>query len=198
MPDILVPGSGRRYCPGDSLDHTAPLVWTVPGVVDAAGCARLIALIEARGPQAAPITTGAGFVMRPEIRNNTRVVFDDPALAADLFARVRHTLPPALCGMRVVGANERFRGYRYQPGQRFAAHYDGSFARDPHERSLLTLLLYLNDGFGGGATGFLDFERAVVPRTGTVVLFQHPLLHEGGTVHAGVKYALRSDVMYRT
>jgi hypothetical protein len=30
------------------------------------------------------------------------------------------------------------------------------------------------------------------------LLFQHQLLHEGSEVTSGVKYVVRSDVMYRT
>lgn len=36
------------------------------------------------------------------------------------------------------------------------------------------------------------------PRTGTALLFQHLLVHEGCVVRTGVKYVLRSDVMYRS
>jgi prolyl 4-hydroxylase len=195
--DVLVPGRGRPYVDGDRLDLTGPLVWTVPDVFTAAECAKYIARIEELGPSAAPISTSRGFVMAPDIRNNTRVMFDDHALAADLFARVKDHVPPSLANMRPVGANERFRCYRYEPGQKFAAHYDGAFERNAQERSLLTLIVYLNDDFGGGTTEFLDFEIHARPRTGTALLFQHFLLHEGCTVTSGKKYVLRSDVMYR-
>jgi hypothetical protein len=33
--------------------------------------------------------------------------------------------------------------------------------------------------------------------TGHALLFQHRLLHEGCPVRSGIKYVLRSDVMYR-
>jgi len=36
----------------------------------------------------------------------------------------------------------------------------------------------------------------VVPRTGSVLLFQHDCLHEGARVREGRKYAVRTDVMY--
>lgn len=197
MLDIVVPGSGRPYLDGDSLDHSSPLVWTVPDVLSAQECAAAIAKIEELGPEAAPITTERGFVMRPDVRNNRRVVFDDPALAADLFARVERHIPAQLAGMHAVGANERFRCYKYDPGQRFAPHYDGAFIRDARERSLLTLIVYLNDGYGGGETAFHDFGVHVRPRRGMALLFQHLLLHEGCVVTRGIKYAMRSDVMYR-
>ena len=197
MQQVLVPGRGRPYLDGDSLDHSAPLVWTIPAVMNAGECADAIARIEQLGPAVAPISTPQGFEMRPDVRNNERVMFDDVDLAQRLFARIRDALPPALCGMRAVGANERFRCYRYSPGQQFAAHYDGAYVRNEHERSLLTLIVYLNDDFEGGRTAFLDFGLEAIPQTGSALVFQHLLLHEGCTVHSGVKYAMRSDVMYR-
>ncbi len=197
MQQVLVPGRGHPYLDGDSLDQSAPLVWTIPDVMSVVECAEEIARIEQLGPAAAPISTPRGFEMRPDVRNNERVMFDDVDLAARLFARVRGALPPVLAGMRAVGANERFRCYRYQPGQKFAPHYDGAYVRTADECSLLTLIIYLNDDFGGGRTAFLDFDLEAIPKAGTALVFQHLLLHEGCTVTSGVKYAMRSDVMYR-
>jgi len=194
---VLVEGYGRPYSDGDMLDHGAPLVFTVDDVLSAAECAQIIEHIEALGPTVAPITTSRGFEMRPDVRNNTRVIFDDAGLARTLYERVAAHLPQTLCALTPVGANERFRCYRYENEQRFAPHYDGAFARDERERSLLTFMVYLNEGFGGGATTFHDFDVSVVPKTGRALLFQHFLLHEGCSVTSGVKYALRSDVMYR-
>jgi prolyl 4-hydroxylase len=196
MLDVLVPGYGRPYCDGDSLDHSAPLVFTVPDVLSRDECAGMIARIEALVPTDAPITTSRGFVMRPDIRNNKRVVFDDVPLAAQLFQRIAGAVPPSICGMRPVGANERFRAYRYEVGHRFAPHYDGAFERNACERSHLTFMIYLNDGFAGGHTRFHDFDIDVTPRAGLALLFQHFVLHEGCVVTEGTKYALRSDVMF--
>jgi predicted 2-oxoglutarate/Fe(II)-dependent dioxygenase YbiX len=179
------------------VDLTKPLSWTVDAVLSPDECATLIARIEAAGPEVAPINLARGSVVDLDTRNNARVMFDDPELAALLFERVRARLPGELMGMRVAGANERVRCYRYQPGQRFAPHYDGSFARSRSERSLLTLLVYLNQGFEGGETALLDLDETVTPRTGRALLFQHAILHEGCAVIRGVKYAARSDIMYR-
>jgi prolyl 4-hydroxylase len=197
MQQVLVPGRGRPYLDGDSLDHSAPLVWTIPDVMSAAECRDAISRIEHLGPAAAPVSTSRGMVMMPDVRNNERVMFDDVDLAARLFARIRESLPPVMCGMQAVGANERFRCYRYSPGQLFAPHYDGSYERTERERSLLTLIVYLNDDFEGGRTAFHDFDLEAIPKAGTALVFQHLLLHEGCKVHSGVKYAMRSDVMYR-
>ena len=193
---ILVPGRGRPYVRGDSLDHTQPLVWSVDGVLSPAECAAQIDRIESLGPTDAPVSTAAGPVMRPDVRNNGRVVFDDVPLAKLLFDRLGDAIPSVLANDRKVSANERFRGYRYQPGQRFAPHFDGYFARNDHERSHVTLMVYLNDDFAGGTTAFHGFDVAAIPRTGSALLFQHHLLHEGCVIERGVKYVLRSDVMY--
>lgn len=194
---IVVPGTGRPYLSdGDSLDGSAPLVFTVPDVLGEEECRAVIAKMEELGFDDAPINAPGGFVMRPDIRNNQRVMFDDVPVAAELFARIRGALPERLCGRRPVGVNERFRCYRYEPGQRFAPHYDGAFQRSRTECSELTFMVYLNHDFTGGHTAFHDFDVAVRPSTGMALLFQHRILHEGCVVTSGIKYALRSDVMY--
>jgi predicted 2-oxoglutarate/Fe(II)-dependent dioxygenase YbiX len=175
---------------------------TIDAVLAADECARLMAKIDEAGPAVAPISTPYGFVMNEGVRNNERAIFDDHALAAQLFASLEPVLPKHMIDdlggqMAPVGANERFRCYRYQPGQYFKPHYDGWFERNPHERSRLTLMVYLNDDFTGGGTRFLEFGVEVAPRAGMALVFQHPVLHEGCTIERGVKYVLRSDVMYR-
>jgi len=196
MQQIVIPGTGRPYLDGDSLDLSAPLVFTVENVLTPGDCKHMIEMLEGMGFDEAPISTMLGPVMRKDVRNNTRVMFDHEDLAGRLYARVADALP-LLCGTKPVGANERFRAYRYEPGQRFAPHFDGCFKRNHYERSELTLMVYLNEGFGGGATRFLDYELEVTPKTGMALLFQHRILHEGCEVTSGVKYVLRSDIMYR-
>ena len=96
-------------------------------------------------------------------------------------------------------------GERYDRAEEFAdvvlglwdSFDDGAFVRDEREESLLTFMVYLNEGFAGGDTRFYDYDVSVTPRTGMALLFQHFTLHEGCSVTAGVKYALRTDVMYR-
>lgn len=65
------------------------------------------------------------------------------------------------------------------------------------EITLHTVLAYFNDGFTGGETAFQEqLEAVVVPKAGRVAIFQHKLRHEGRPILAGVKYAMRSDVIY--
>jgi hypothetical protein len=171
-----------------------PGVFTLEAILSAEECDALIRRAEDQGFEFATITTAHGFKLDTETRNNDRVIFDDVALASDLWSRVRDAIPPVMRGRRAIGLNERFRLYRYAPSQRFSWHSDGAFLRGNGEMSLLTFMIYLNEGYRGGATRFEDAE--VVGRTGMALVFRHGLLHEGATVVAGQKYALRSDVMY--
>lgn len=180
------------------LDNTKPYIIRVPGVLTADECLSLIARIESLKPDVAPINTLSGTRVRTETRNNDRVMFEDQELADMLLARVQARAPKEIHGMSLVGANERFRCYRYKPGTRFAPHTDGTFCRDERERSCYSFLVYLNGDFEGGSTTFLTTpEVSIKPETGMGLLFQHPIIHEGSVVTAGVKYVLRTDLMYR-
>lgn len=177
----------------------------VPGVLDEATCARFIADAERRGMDEAPITTGAGFVRRPDIRNNDRAMYDDVDAARELWSALRPQLPARFVDRRVqglrweaIGLNERLRVYRYTPGQAFRWHYDGAFRRNAEEVSMLTLLIYLSDVVRGGSTVFQPWTKDVVqPAPGLALLFEHHVLHQGNEVLEGTKYVLRSDVMFR-
>jgi len=121
--------------------------------------------------------------------------------------------------------NERMRFLRYGVGQYFREHCDASYhTPDGSQRSFYTLHLYLNDSaqctatsssghlppsseaatptLQGGATTFYstDLQRRfdVDPKAGRVLIFQHKrLLHAGDEVSAGVKFTVRSDLMYQ-
>jgi hypothetical protein len=84
-------------------------------------------------------------------------------------------------------------------------------AHDGQQWSRYTLVLYLNDDFTGGATTFFgaapDAEgvleaRGVRPVRGAALVFPHGeagcLVHEGSAVTRGVKYIVRTEVLYET
>ena len=67
-------------------------------------------------------------------------------------------------------------------------------------RSNVTLLLYLNDDFGGGHTTFMSGPppdavptRSVAPEPGKALLLRQDAWHRGDPVTSGVKYLLRTD-----
>src|SRR5262245_40662902 len=140
-------------------------------------CRAAIAKAEASGFDAAPINGMFGPQMRPDVRNNSRVLIDDPQLAVDLWERARDYIPLKIGPWHAIGVNERFRYYRYDLGQQFDWHYDGAYERDNGERSQLTFMIYLNEGFEGGETSFED--AVIVAREGKALFFIHQIRHKG-------------------
>jgi hypothetical protein len=168
-------------------------------------CQEFIALSESKGFGDAPINSLGGPMIRKDIRNNDRVMIDDLRLASDLWSRLQPFMPEQTRSWMPIGLNERFRFYRYDPGQQFDWHCDGCFERSPLEQSRFTFMLYLNGGCAGGATEFnfrtyggiqkSDRIVRVQPEPGKALVFIHHVLHRGAPVADGRKYVLRTDVM---
>jgi len=161
-------------------------------------CDELIQVSELAGYGDAPITTRAGFVMRKDIRNNDRVIVDDPDLAEQYWQRLKEFVPVEWFHREAVGLNERFRFYRYGVGQRFAPHMDGFYERENGERSQFTFMVYLNEDCEGGETRFYHPRPpiSVAPEKGTALVFFHHQEHEGAEVTEGLKYVIRTDIMF--
>ena len=170
-------------------------------------CDDYTTLSESVGFGDAPITTSGGPVMRKDIRNNDRVMIDDPRIAATIWDRLRLFMPERVQFWLPVGLNERWRFYRYDPGQQFDWHFDGAYERSPLERSAFTFMIYLNGGVAGGATEFNLKSRGatesddpivrVRPEAGKALVFPHRIYHRGAPVADGRKYVMRTDVMCR-
>lgn len=187
-------------------------------------CANLIAMTEDQGYVEALIHGSAGSeVLRKDIRDCGRCIVDNEDLSNAWFQRVMQALEgnpfkEKLAHARYVGyetgtedkhllvcgLNERLRFLRYTPGQHFSRHQDNSFTRGPEfgeregETSHLTFLLYLDAGGKGGETRFQNGSRwlDVVPRVGSVLIFDHDIYHMAMPVVSGKKYCCRSDFMY--
>jgi 2-oxoglutarate-Fe(II)-dependent oxygenase superfamily protein len=169
-------------------------IGTIEDILNAAECAEHIDRSERAGFGAAPIISGYREVFAEAVRNNTRVIVDDFALAALVWERARRRLPIFLDGRQAIAMNERFRYYRYRPGQRFNWHADAPFFRSNGEVSQLSFITYLNDDFAGGETAVM--KSVITPKRGMALFFLHELLHEGRAVTVGTKYVMRTDVMY--
>jgi prolyl 4-hydroxylase len=174
---------------------------TIDPLLDPDECREWIDFAEQLGFYDAPINLGGGIeARRPDIRNNLRTLVDDPDRADALWQRTKPLLPEHVLRNGRAHAtcfNERLRFYRYEPGMRFALHADGHYRRpDRSETSRMSFLVYLNEGFEGGETDIIDLG-VVTPKTGLALCFPHPYLHEGRAVRSGVKYVLRTDIMYR-
>lgn len=177
-----------------ATNHPSGII-TIKELLSANECAAHIQFGEEMGFYAATVQSRDGVRLIEEVRNNDRIIFDEFSLAHSLYNRLSENLPARLNDWAVAGLNERFRFYRYQLGQYFKWHKDDFFVRNESEVSLLTLLIFLNSDFEGGATEF-QWDR-VQPETGMALIFPHKMRHQGAEIVRGSKYVLRTDVMYR-
>jgi len=195
-------------------------------VLSASECAQLLRLAEQSSSsgkwEQAMVNMGIGReALAPEVRLCERIIWDSPEVVQRIWERciladgIKGELE-ALPGVHRNGAvkqgakwefsrlNERMRFLKYGAGQYFKSHRDGTYLTSSgEEASFYTLQLYLNGGdVKGGATTFhsMDMTRSldVDPKMGRVLLFQHAhLLHSGAEVQEGIKYTMRTDLMFQ-
>ena len=202
-----------RGC-ADRIPLMKPFAKMVHNVLVPAECAALLAAVNAKGYTPALTNFGDGIQgLDPGYRSSGRCIVDSPELASHLFELVKAHVPPTLFGggtrsaLQVREVNERCRFLCYRPGQAFAPHCDGCYTRPPGhpaqgDTSRVTLQLYLHDlpEDHGGATTFIgrDGDRVPCqPRCGSILLFTQNLYHEGSLLRKGLKYTMRTEVMYR-
>jgi hypothetical protein len=144
-------------------------------------------------------------------RRCTRSVTSSPTLATTILERLRPLLMMEdLDGVQPYGigtdghwvlahVNPCMRVSCYEAGSGFLKHRDNGFVFSDELRSIFTVVIYLNDGFSGGQTAFYsDNERvAVAPVKGSATVFTHDCMHEGATVESGIKWVLRTDIMFQ-
>ena len=89
---------------------------------------------------------------------------------------------------------------KYEPGGKFDAHADSEHWSETERRWVrsqdrdYSVLLYLNDGFEGGAISFPNFKIRVQPRRGMLITFpsDHRFLHAAEPLISGERYVLVS------
>ena len=196
------------------------MAFTVDCLLGEKECEKVIEMTEERGYGKALVNVGGGKqVLMDDVRKSDRFMSDDVEFAGVLLERLKkeeegrrergekELFPLVYKEKEVSGLNERLRFLRYYKGGFFSQHNDGCYIRPGgKERSYITLQLYLNHPKQGGATTFFSVYTkngarrgpvAVIPEPGKALIFQHNILHEGSELEEGVKYAMRTDVMYR-
>ncbi|XP_051121849.1 uncharacterized protein LOC127245153 [Andrographis paniculata] len=158
-------------------------------------------------------------------RDNDRISVCDPVLAEAIWqAGLKKLFSDfKIRGKVAVGLNPNIRFYRYTAGQYFGPHIDESVDLGDGKRTLYTLLIYLSgipgksktrskkdndtretlEALVGGETVFYGPRNALVaevpPAEGMALVHIHGskcMLHEARTVDKGIKYVLRSDVVF--
>ncbi|KAL9653265.1 hypothetical protein ABK040_010972 [Willaertia magna] len=145
----------------------------------------------------------------PNYRSNKRVIVEDKKTSDILFERIKDFVPKVYIEQNTGDIwdlsylNSRWRYCRYTKGQHFlAAHEDGPYLMDKNTRSFYTFMMYINDGYIDGRTTFvkdritLEEVDHVEPVEGLAICFKHENLHYGTVLKDGVKYLMRSELMY--
>ncbi|AGC75780.1 putative 2-oxoglutarate/Fe(II)-dependent dioxygenase YbiX [Nonlabens dokdonensis] len=169
-------------------------IWTVPNLLTSKECDDLIIFSEQKGFSEADVGLSSGSKMMKNVRDNYRLIYEDQKLARNLEDKFLGHSYFMVDAMPPLYLNERFRFYRYETGQRFKRHIDGRVKKDHTQESRVTFMVYLNDDFSGGETTFE--ELMIQPKKGMALLFVHEQKHESKPITDGVKYVLRSDIMY--
>lgn len=185
--------------------HTAPRVFTIEKLLPANVCKWFIESARAR---LEPTMVRDGItgrdVMHPG-RSATSAVAD--VLERDLLVQFTN-LRIAGAIQTHVGQQESTLFLHYGPGQEYQAHYDLIRPQDEagcmHElqtlgQRIVTVLVYLNDGYEGGETHFPHLNWAYKGNTGDALIFwnmsatgerERLSLHAGTPVKAGEKWLL--------
>ena len=217
-------------------------IFTINELLDPAECAKLVEVANNKGWQKSSVSGGGhGRTGNEDPVTNSFSVVHDPALAAVLWKRVREHLPENLEYLAPnpyfsssekgrewtpVGVYSKMRLYKYNEGEVFPEHIDYKVKREAVDtegnrivsQSFNTLLVYLNENFTGGQTGYWpnhqgihcrflrsvekqhskkDHQVAVTPQTGLGVVQDQNILHEALPPTKGTKYILRTDIIYQ-
>ncbi|KAG2387655.1 hypothetical protein C9374_001249 [Naegleria lovaniensis] len=156
-----------------------------------------------------------------EYRNSQRVLVISKKLANLLWARIvpfmqlsdyEGVKPYGFDNKgkwKPIGINECLRFNKYSEGTFFKPHMDAQFIRNDNEKSIFTVLIYLDDTKYGtnllkkvsmnGSNNVMSFRTlgCIAPKRGTAAIFNHDLYHEGNTVLNGSKYVLRTELIFR-
>jgi hypothetical protein len=155
-----------------------------------------------------------------EYRSNERVLVKSPALAKILWKKIEPYCQKEFLNVKPfgfgneglwkpIGLNEVIKFAKYKPGGKFLPHVDNMVAKSDQEKSIFTVIFYLNDDFKGGSTNFyarkddLPFLENnshmlehVKPKQGACLVFNHDVIHEGEELIQGVKYIIRAEIMF--
>lgn len=142
-------------------------------------------------------TIGAG--KNQDKRTNYLTLISDNAKNSDnvVCQNIHNQMYMLLCSATIPYAikhdidqlqHEGYSMLRYQGGQEYQAHYDGSTSTG---RSV-SAIVYLNDDYEGGEVEFVNFGLKIKPKAGMLLLFpsNYAYTHIAHPVTSGTKYAI--------
>jgi prolyl 4-hydroxylase len=198
------PASGKRIRAGDR-DVTVLMTMTLPrvvlfgGLLSDAECDGLIALATPRLARSETVDNVTGGSEVNAARTSEGMFFERGE--SPLIDRVEQRI--AMLVGWPVERGEGLQILRYRPGAEYKPHHDYFDPQHPGTAHILerggqrvaTVVMYLNEPEGGGATTFPDVGLEVAPVRGNALFFSYDrahastrTLHGGAPVTAGAKW----------
>jgi len=177
------------------LTRYTDTIWTLDHFLTPKECAALITFSEQKGYKESIANSQGGSKTFTGIRHSYKYLHYDTHLAKQLWKPLKSYCDIPEDNSIAIGIHERFRFYKYQKGHRFDRHYDTKYSRNNLEESKLSFVIYLNEEFEGGETQFDTIT--ITPKAGMLLCFPQQLMHAGTPILSGIKYIIRSEIMYR-
>lgn len=120
-------------------------------------------------------------------------------LRQELFEHLHGRLPAEVSRFAIDSLDDTVRLEVLPAGSAQARHRDDWRRVDERRATLLSMLVFLNEDFGGGELVLYkkDEVQVVVPRQGDVVIWEHCHEYESRPVEQGSRTVLRAEVVYR-
>ena len=208
MTMMMTPEVARSLCPAGGGDGLVDRhgVLTIPGFLTRAQCDRLIALSETQPSEQGQVLradeSDPGTLIRQDADTRVTSIIKTFGIADDivpLIGRAFFDWVEPHYGTRI----EWFEFpdiLKYLPGGHYGTHNDSERWDQEtgewrlHEDRQYSLLIYLNEGFTGGALRFEELGLTIQPETGMLVAFpsDHRYAHTALPVESGTRYAIVS------
>tara|TARA_A100001015_G_scaffold138285_1_gene153251 strand:- start:360 stop:1061 length:702 start_codon:yes stop_codon:yes gene_type:complete len=184
---------GRGYCPIEN-EYQEPQLFT--NFINEEESKHILKISEPLFSESKLVTGGTDNVRKSETAWLSK---DDPVI---------NSIIQKVCNITKIPFEnaEKMQVVKYDPNGFYNAHYDAScddkkecveFEQNGGQRKV-TMIIYLNDDFTGGATHFPNLNKTFIPKKYNALLFYslekngnkcHPLsLHAGMPVETGQKY----------
>ena len=178
---------------------------TINEVLNNNECDKIISMSELKGfTQASFFTDKFGKEhFYNDIRQSKRCIIDDDKFVKALYQRISHYIPQTYKGTKFDSINPRLRILKYYPDDYFTRHQDGKyFDAKNNTVSKITVLIYLNDNYSNGYTKTYfsssdTIGHDIIPFVGMICLMDHDIEHEVKPLKSGIKYVIRTDLMYK-
>jgi FOG: TPR repeat, SEL1 subfamily len=160
-------GNPRQALPGQEIS-AQPEVRSFESFFTSAECSYLIGRARSLLQPSVIVDPNTGQLRPHPIRTSEGATF--PWVSEDLVIHALNRRIAAASGTD-VGAGEPLQVLRYSPGQQYRPHLDALPFGD--NQRIYTMLVYLNDGYGGGETQFTRTGVTFAGQRGDALLFRN-------------------------